>query len=143
MNYGHSAPKDKVGLDTPALAWGKCVGFFFFVCVCLCGGGVEEEERGRSSKVSFCEKVNISVEPGRCHEGQRRQRCRTLGSQYTGDTGTQTLLAGPCPGTGTKSVKHSPRVQPDASGCCKIALGNPMAIPCVEHPPAKGPLCAK
>lgn len=36
MNYGHSAPKDKVGLDKPALAWGKCVGLLGFVCVCVC-----------------------------------------------------------------------------------------------------------
>lgn len=36
MNCGHSAPKDKVGLDKPALAWGKCVGFVgFFLCMCV------------------------------------------------------------------------------------------------------------
>lgn len=47
MNYGHSAPEDKMGLDKPALAWGNRGGIVFVcVCtrVCLREGGVEEED---------------------------------------------------------------------------------------------------
>lgn len=55
MNYGHSAPKDEVGLDKPALAWGKSAGGVF-VCVCVyvfefawreCRGGGGEPRAAR------------------------------------------------------------------------------------------------
>lgn len=70
VNYGHSAPKHEVGLDKPAPAWGKHVGVFVcvYLCVYVCIKGLwRRMGRAQSSKASFCERVNISVEPQLLH----------------------------------------------------------------------------
>lgn len=45
VNYEHNAPKDKVSLDKPALAWAKCKGKVLCVFVWReCGGEDESSE---------------------------------------------------------------------------------------------------
>lgn len=68
VNYGHSAPKHEVGLDKPALAWGKRAGD---ICVCVCvrlhEGAVQEKGESPEQQGIICERVNISVEPQLLH----------------------------------------------------------------------------